>query len=108
LASAASALDGLERGPHVHFRWMRARRRSLLAWLRRRRRPADVLRHGAAFIRNPEPPNDVQARVAIVVACAALAWTLWRALDAGRLCRPRRDDQASAVRLLRFALPVSR
>lgn len=101
----------LERGlAHVHFRWMRARRETL-----RRAVPsaAGVILPmyfvtTLAFIRNLELPNDVQARVAIVVACAALAWTLWRALDAGRLwvVRGATSEASAPRRLLRFALPA--
>ncbi|MBM4336599.1 MAG: mechanosensitive ion channel [Deltaproteobacteria bacterium] len=101
----------VERGlAHVHFRWMRARRETLRRTVPR---AAGVVLPmyfvtALAFIRNLELPNDVQARVAIVVACGALAWTLWRALDVGRLwvVRGATTEASASRRLLRFALPV--
>ncbi|MBX3707198.1 MAG: mechanosensitive ion channel [Pseudomonadales bacterium] len=101
----------IERGlGHAHFRWMRARREAL-----RRTLPiaaAVVLPayfvSTLAFLRNLELPNDVQARVAVVIACLALAWTAWQLLAAGRVwvVRGVELEPSSVRRALRIALPV--
>ncbi len=101
----------------AHFGWMSARRAAL-----RRALPgaaAIVIPMyyitSLAFIRNLELPNDVQARAAVVVACAVLAWTFWRLLRVGQVwVRPGTEtgtvaeSKPSALRrLLRGALPMS-
>ena len=101
----------IERGlGHAHFRWMRARREILRKALPRT--AAIVLPlyfiSTLAFLRNLDLPNDVQARLAIVIACVALAWTVWHLLDAGRVWVVRGVVSEPAVlrRALRFAVPV--
>jgi len=101
----------IERGlGHAHFRWMKSRRETV-----RRVTPqaaAIVLPalfiSGLAFIRNLDLPNDVQARSAIVIACLTLAWTLWRALDAGRIwvVRGAALEPSTLRKTLRGALPL--
>jgi potassium-dependent mechanosensitive channel len=102
----------MERGlGHAHFRWMRQRREALLRTL-----PvtaAIVLPmyfvSALAFIRNLDLPNDVQARVAIIVACLTLAWTVWQLLAPGKLWVVRGIElEPSALRrALRVVLPVA-
>jgi potassium efflux system protein len=96
---------------HAHFRWRRPRREALR---RAVPRAAAVIlpMHfivSLAFIRNLDLPNDVQARLAAVIAAAALAWTLWWLLDTGRLFLVRgAASEAGALRkLLRLALPAA-
>ena len=95
----------------VHLDWQKSR----LAALRRAFSRASPIVIPAffitnlAFIRNLDLPNDVQARAAVVVACAALGWTFWRSLDAGQVwSRSGNDGEASSLRrLLRLTLPLS-
>lgn len=101
----------MERGlGHAHFRWMRSRREALRQALPRT--AAIVLPmyfiSTLAFIRNLDLPNDVQARAAIVVTCATLAWTLWRLLDVGVLwvVRGATIEPSTPRRLLRAGLPL--
>ncbi|MGE0626122.1 MAG: mechanosensitive ion channel domain-containing protein [Pseudomonadales bacterium] len=102
----------VERGlGHAHFRWMRARRETL-----RRLLPvtaAVVLPtyfvSSLAFVRNLDLPNDVQARLAIVIACTAIAVAVWRALDAGRIwvVRGVETEPSMLRKLLRVAIPIA-
>jgi potassium efflux system protein len=96
-ASAVFLLDllrwlNVERGlAHAHFRWTRARRETLLRWLRRLAiviLPAQFV-ITLAFVRNQDLAIATQARVAIVVLCAALAWAAWRMLAPGALMTAR-------------------
>lgn len=102
----------MERGlAHAHFRWMRSRRAALRKALPRT--AAIVLPlyfiTTLAFIRNLDLPNDVQARAAIMLACATLAWTLWRLLDAGVLwvVRGITVEPSRSRQLLRAGLPAA-
>ena len=95
----------------VHLGWKPARRSALRRAFSRAAAvviPMSFLTN-LAFIRNLELPNDVQARAAVVLACAVLAWTFWRSLDVGRVWVQRGSDgEASSLRrLLRVALPAS-
>jgi len=102
----------IERGlGHAHFRWMQARREAL-----RRILPvaaAVVLPmyfvSSLAFTRNLDLPNDVQARLAIVIACLAVAVATWRLLDAGRVwvIRGVEAEPSTLRKLLRFATPAA-
>lgn len=96
---------------HAHLRWMRARRVAL-----RRTIPRAVavvvpmyFISTLAFIRNLDLPNDVQARVAIVIACAVLAWTFWRLLDVGQIwvVRGVETEPSTLRKLLRVLLPFN-
>lgn len=94
----------------VHLGWRAARRTALSRVVTRAGAiviPASFITH-LAFIRNLELPNDVQARVAVVFACGALAWTFWDALDAGAVWSRRGNggEGSSLRRLLRVALPL--
>jgi potassium-dependent mechanosensitive channel len=101
----------IERGlGHAHFRWLAARRESL-------RRIVPVAAGivlpmyfvtSLAFIRNLDLPNDVQARMAIVVASGAMAWFLWQVLDAGRIwvVRGVETEPSTLRRILRLTLPA--
>ena len=94
---------------HAHFRWRRPRREAL----RRALPPAGAIVlsmyfiMGLAFIRNLDLPNDVQARLAAVLASLTLAWTLWWLLDSGRLFALRgvAREPAALRKLLRLLLP---
>lgn len=94
---------------HAHFRWMRARREAIRHVLPRA--AAVVLPlffvTALAFIRNLDLPNDVQARLAVVVSCVVLGWAFWRLLDVGQIWVQRGvETEPSAIRrLLRAALP---
>lgn len=85
----------------VHLRWTRARRQALRRAVPRAAAVAlpCYFISNLAFIRNLDLPNDVQARAAIVILCATLAWTVWRLLDAGQVWVIRgRPDEPSALR----------
>lgn len=76
---------------HAHFRWTRVRRETLLRWLRRLAGvivPAQFV-ITLAFVRNQDLAIATQARVAIVLLCAALAWAAWRMLAPGALMTAR-------------------
>ena len=102
----------MERGlGHAHFRWTRQRRAALRHWLPRI--AAVVLPlyfiSSLAFIRKLDLAIDVQARVAIVLSCVALAWILWYLLDVGRLWVVRGviSEPSTLRKLLRLLLPAS-
>ncbi|MBK7951943.1 MAG: mechanosensitive ion channel [Deltaproteobacteria bacterium] len=94
---------------HAHFRWMRARREAIRHVLPRA--AAIVLPlffvTALAFIRNLDLPNDVQARLAVVLSCVVLAWAFWRLLDVGQIWVQRGVETEPSMirRLLRVALP---
>lgn len=95
----------------AHLGWQAGRRAALRRALSRAAPiviPASFITN-LAFIRNLDLPNDVQARAAVVVACAALGWTFWRSLDVGRIwLRRGSDGESSSIRrLLRLVLPLS-
>jgi potassium efflux system protein len=96
---------------HAHLRWMRARRVAL--WRTIPRAAAIVVPmyfiSALAFIRNLDLPNDVQARVAIVIACAVLAWAFWQLLDVGQIwvVRGVETEPSKLRKLLRFLLPLN-
>lgn len=100
--------DGLG---HAHFLWTEARRSAL----RRILTPAAAIVlpmyfvNTLAFVRNLDLPNDVQARTAVVIACAALAWAFWRLLGIGQVWvrRGAESEPSSLRRLLRVAFPSS-
>jgi potassium-dependent mechanosensitive channel len=96
---------------HAHFRWRRPRREALRRAVPRAAAVILPMHYivSLAFIRNLDLPNDVQARLAAVVAAVALAWTLWWLLDTGRLFVVRgAASEAGALRkLLRLALPAA-
>lgn len=95
---------------HAHFRWRRPRREALTRAVPRAAAVILPMYYivSLAFIRNLDLPNDVQARLAVVIAAIALAWTLWWLLDSGRLFLVRGvAGEAGALRkLLRLALPA--
>jgi potassium-dependent mechanosensitive channel len=101
----------IERGlGHAHFRWLAARREAV-----RRIVPVAAVVvlpmyfvSSLAFIRNLDLPNDVQARMAIVVASGAMAWFLWKLLDAGRIwvVRGVETEPSTLRRILRLILPA--
>jgi len=101
----------VERGlAHAHFRWTRARREAIRAWLPRL--AAILFPLGLviqlAFVRNQELAIDVTARLALVLAFSVTAVALWRLLDAGRLWVVRGAPAADASplrRVLRLVLP---
>ncbi|MBP6057602.1 MAG: mechanosensitive ion channel [Nitrosomonas sp.] len=101
----------IERGlGHAHFRWTRQRRTALRHWLL----VAIVVLpmyfiSVLAFIRKLDLAIDVQARLAIVLSCVMLAWTLWRLLDVGRLwvIRGVVNEPSALRKLLRVFLPIS-
>jgi potassium efflux system protein len=94
----------------VHFGWTSARRAALRRAVARAAAIVIPMYYitSLAFIRNLELPNDVQARSAVVVACAVLAWTFWRLLDVGQVWTgPGIESEPSLLRrLLRIALPM--
>jgi potassium efflux system protein len=101
----------VERGlGHAHFRWLRARRENLRTLVTQTALLVLPLYFLAALaiIRNLELANDVEARLAIVIACLGMAWTLWRALEAGRLWVIRGvDPEPSTLRRgLRASVPL--
>jgi potassium-dependent mechanosensitive channel len=103
--------SAIERGlGHAHFRWVKGRREVLRRALPRAAAVVLPMYFIAtlAFNRNLDLPNDVQARIGIVVACLALAWTLWYTLDAGRVLATRGavDPATPWHTLLRIALPL--
>lgn len=108
-AIQALRFTAIEQGlGHAHLRWMRARRDALRRAIPR---AASVVIpmyfiSALAFIRNLDLPNDVQARVAIVIACAALGSTCWRLLDAGQIwvVRGVETEPSTWRKLLRVAL----
>jgi potassium efflux system protein len=85
----------IDRGlAQAHFRWVRARRDTI-----RKLVPVTAVIvlpmcfvASLAFNRNLELSNDVEARIAIVIAGLVLAWTLWRALKPGRVWAARGVD----------------
>ncbi len=102
----------MERGlGHAHFRWTRQRRTALHHWLSRIAVVVLPLYFisALAFIRRLDLAIDVQARVAIVLSCIVIAWTLWQLLDVGRLWVVRGVvSEPSALRkLLRVLLPIA-
>ena len=96
---------------HAHLRWMRARRIALRRGLPRA--TAIVMPmyfiSALAFVRNLDLPNDVQARSAVVVACAALAWTSWRLLESGQIwvVRGVETEPSTLRKVLRVLLPLN-
>jgi potassium-dependent mechanosensitive channel len=105
------AWSAMERGlGHAHFRWMRSRRETLRRVLPRAGGiilPMYFI-SSLAFIRNLDLPNDVQARIAIVVSCITLAWAAWYVLDEGRLwvIRGVVSEPSPLRKALRILLPV--
>ena len=95
---------------HSHFRWRRARRIALRRALGRATAIVMPMYFitSLAFIRNLDLPNDVQARVAVVIACTAFAWAFWRLLDVEQVWAIRGiENEPSTVRkILRGALPI--
>jgi potassium efflux system protein len=85
----------LDRGlGQSHFRWVRARRDTIRKLL-----PVTSLivlpmcfTASLAFNRNLEVSNDVEARIAIVIAGLVLTWSLWRSLKPGRVWATRGVD----------------
>jgi potassium efflux system protein len=101
----------IERGlGHAHFRWVRSRREALGRIV-----PLTALVvlpmyfvSRLAFNRNLDLSNDVEARLAIVIASLVLAWSLWFLLAAGRIWAVRgvNLEPSRLRRLLRVALPA--
>ncbi len=101
----------MERGlGHAHFRWTRQRRTALHYWLPRIAVVVLPLYFvsSLAFIRRLDLAIDVQARMAIMLSCVALAWALWRLLDVGRLwvIRGVVSEPSTLRKLLRVLLPA--
>jgi potassium efflux system protein len=101
----------IERGlGHAHFRWTRQRRAALRDGLPRIAVVVLPLYFidSLAFIRKLDLAIDVQARVAIVLCCVGLAWSLWRLLDVGRLwvVRGETGESSKLRKLLRLFLPL--
>lgn len=101
----------MERGlGHAHFRWTRQRRVALRYGLPRIAVVVLPLYFicSLAFIRKLDLAIDVQARVAIVLCCVGLAWSLWRLLDVGRLWVVRGviGEPSTLRKLLRLLLPL--
>lgn len=101
----------MDRGlAHAHFRWPRPRRSALRKAVPRVSVIVLPLYFitALAFIRNLDLPNDIQARAAIMLACATLALALWRLLEAGALwvVRGITVEPSRPRRLLRAVLPI--
>jgi potassium efflux system protein len=95
---------------HAHFRWTKQRRTALRHWLAIAVAVLPLYFIGSlAFIRKLDLVIDVQARLAIVVSCMILAWTLWHLLDVGRLwvIRGVISEPSTLRKLLRVLLPIS-
>lgn len=95
---------------HAHFRWRRPRCDALRRILPRTGAIVLPMYYivSLAFIRNLDLPNDVQARLAAVIASVTLAWALWWLLDSDRLFALRgvAREPAALRKLLRLLLPA--
>lgn len=102
----------MERGlGHAHFRWTQQRRTALRDWLSKIAIVVLPLYFisSLASIRKLDLAIDVQARLAIVLSCVVLAWTLWNLLDIGRLwvVRGVTSEPSMLRKSLRVLLPIS-
>ncbi len=90
----------IERGlGQAHFRWRRVRRESLAAVL-----PSVALLvlplyflNALGAARSVDVATDVIARLAIVLACGLLGWTMWQLFAAGRIWVSRDADTEQSI-----------